>query len=499
MSAPDDPDDFKRQAEELAKKLLEGMRRPGEDPERAAYEARKELEDRAALEDYYRRTGQGKDKSARARTTAEMLFAASLEPCPHCGTREPALLQINGGGDRWTLSGPCTRCKQRRAFTWVTEGNPQVEPPPRQLGDARPSQIIRVGQLMAELDRVLPLVRERPETLDRAAWYAGASALDRAITCLNELRKFVPAGMKMIPDTKLTEDERKDRTARRERYGVAWLQGELDRLVAVLHRYTADAPRIEALDAQGTFAPPHGTIDRDALHAHEAWVAAGGEGPGRLEVVGFDGRGLVLAGVQLAGARLERVQLDRANLEGAQLQNGELREASVREANATSLLLTGATIAGGSFEKSALVGASFERATVDGTSFRDANLDRSKWAGASVSAASFALAMFGNARLDGAHFRGCSFVQADFRPLSDLHAAPTAGAVFEDCDLRGTSWAGRDVSNATFVRCKLAGASGKPAAMTNVTITDPDLSPEGDGSDIADAADVLDLWLGRAD
>jgi len=500
MSAPDDPDDFKRRTEELAKKLLEGMQRPGVDPERAAYDARKDLEDKAALEDYYRRTGQAKDKSARARTTAEMLFAASLEPCPHCGTREAALLQVNGGGDRWTLAGPCTRCKQRRAFTWVTDGDPRVEPPPRQLGDARPSQIIRVGQLVAELDRVLPLVRERPESLDRASWYAGSAALDRATTCLNELLKFVPPGMRTIPDTKLTADERADRAARRERYTRAWLQAELDRLIALLIRYTADSPRIEALDAHGgTLAPARGAIDADTLRAHAAWVAAGGEGDGRLDVVGCDARGLVLAGAQLAGARLERVTLDRANLEGARLPRSELREVSLREANATSIALASATISGGSFERSALVLASFEGATIDGASFRDANLDRSTWSGATVTAASFALAMFGNARLEHVRFARCTFANADFRPMSDLLAAPTAGAVFEDCDLRGTNWAGRDLANATFIRCKLAGTTGKPSATTNITIDEPDLSPDGDGSDLAEAEDVLELWLGRAD
>lgn len=495
MSAPDD-DDFKKRNEQLARDLLDELRKPGVDPERAAYDARKDVEDKAALEDYYRRTGQTRDTTPRARNVFEMQFAASLVPCPHCGSTEPVQLDASGGGDLWSLRGPCPRCRQQRTHTFATEGRPLGHKLPRgHLGDARPSQVIRVGQFMAEYDRVIPRVRERPEELEPLAWRAGTEALDRAITCVTELLKFVPAGTKIIPDTLLTDDERRDRAARRERYTQAWLQGELDRLRALYDRYVADAPRIWALEKKGrTGPPPQGAIDRDALRAHADWVQRGRTGAGRLEVVGYDARGLGLGGAQFADALLERVILDRANLNSARMQGATLRDVSVREANCTSIQLHGATLVRGTFERSALALASFDGAVIDETSFRDSNLDRSAWTGARVTAASFELATFGNARIQDVRFRGCTFTNADFRPMTAGFDAPTAGALFEDCDLRGTRWAGRDVSNATFVRCKFGGASGTPAAMTNVTIEDPDLSAAGDGSDLGEAEDVRELW-----
>lgn len=487
-------DDFKRRNEQLAKELLETLSTPGTSPERLAYEEQKEREDKAALEDYYRRTGQAKDTAPRARSTTEMLFAASLEPCPRCGTREPAKLELRGSGTRWSITGPCPRCQTTRTYAWDTEGHPnQGKVLPRQLGDERPSQIIRVGQLIAELDRLLPLVRE-PQGLQPIEWRASLAAIDRAITCLYELLKFVPQGTQLIPDTKLTDDERADRSARRERFQRAWLQGELDRLLALAKRYGADAPRIWALEEPAEPAPARGAVDRTSLMAHEQWVRAGKSGAGRLDVVGYDARGLRLAGVQFEGARLERIKLDRAYLDAARMAGVELVDASATEATFTSVDFRGATLRGGTFERAALALAVFDAALVDETSFAGANLERTTWAGASVTAASFDGAVLGNAWLDGGRFRGCTFRKADLRLLTEGIRCTTRGAVFEDCDLRFTRWDGRDVSGATFVRCKLHGITGTPAALADLRIEDADLSPDGDGSDLGDAEHVLALW-----
>ncbi|HZI11441.1 MAG TPA: pentapeptide repeat-containing protein [Myxococcus sp.] len=500
MTGPSDSDDFKRRNERLAKELLEGLGKPGVDPERESYEARKEQEDKAALEDFYRRTGQARDTRPRARTTTEMQFAASLEPCAHCASTEAAKLDLVGGGESWTLAGPCPSCKKARSHTWLTEGNPlHGTCPARQLGDAQPSRIIRVGQFMAELDRRLPRVHEQPESLGHEEWRASLAAMDRAITCLHELLKFVPAGRNSIPDTGLTEDELRDRAARRERYTQAWQRGELDRLMALHNRYAADAPRIWELErlARPALTPARGAINRDTLRAHEAWVRGRQQGAERLDCVGYNARGVGLGGVLFTGARLERVILDHANLGGAHMQRCELRDVSLRESNAVSLQLNDATLIGGAFERSALGLAVLNGAKIEGTSFAESNLDRTTWAGATVSGASFERVLFGNAWIDGARFRSCGFQGADFRPRTDLPRKPaTSGAIFEDCDLRGTKWEGRDLTNATFIRCRFAGASGMPAAVATVIIQEPDLSAEGDGSRIGTAKDVLALLSG---
>lgn len=432
----------------------------------------------------------------RARTIAEMDFAASLEPCPRCGSRSKVELDLIGNGDRWTLSGTCPRCATPRAFTFRTFGDPlKGAYQRRHLGDERPSQIIRPGTFIAEIDRLIPRVRTSPEELAPIDWRASTAANERLITCLLELAKFLPPGADVIPDAGHEAGERADRAARPERYARAWITAELDRALALSDRYAADAPRIWKLEERGEAGlEPQGEIDRDSLRAHEKWLAAGRKGAGRLVVVGEDARGMRLAGAELTAARLERVDLSNAKLEAARLVEAELRDVQLDQARMSSAQLQRATIPGGSFVGADLALAVLESATIEEARFGRANVDRSVWKGARVEATSFDAVVFGNAILDGARFSGCTFRGADFAPIEDLFPATTRDAVFEDCDLRNTRWDGRDLTRARFVRCKLDGIEGSPTGVASIEIVDPDLSPEGDGSDIGTAEDVLDLW-----
>ena len=431
----------------------------------------------------------------KARTGTEMLFAASLEPCPSCKTMEPAKLDLIGGGTSWKVTGPCPRCNTTRTYNWQTEGDPvRAKVLPRQLADERPSQIIRVGQFLDELDRLLPQLRASPEQLQPIEWRASLAAMERALTCLYELLKFIPAGMKIIPATGLSVAERKDRTMREERYQRDWLQGELDRVLALRKRYTDDAPRIWALEAPAEPPAARGALDRASLMAHAQWLREGKRGAGRLDVIGYNAKGQRYGGAGFEGARLERVNFDSALLDAARMIDAELVDVSAQSAVCTSLKLTGARVTGGTFARAQLALAAFDAAIIDETTFDEANLDRSTWAAASVTAAGFDNCVFGNAWLDGGRFRGCTFRKADLRLLTEGIRCTTRGAIFEDCDLRFTRWDGRNLDGTSFVRCKLHGITGIPASLVGVRIEAPDLSVDGDGSDIADADDVIALW-----
>lgn len=493
----DDADDLKRKNEQLAKDLLESLQKPGVSPEQAAYETEKEATDKAALEDYYRRTGQVKDTKAKARSGTEMLFAASLLPCPHCKSMDAPKMDLVGSGTSWSVQGTCQRCGNVRAHAWPTEGNPlEATVLPRQLGDERPSAIIRVGQFVVELDRLLPQLRS-PAALQPIEWRASLAAIERVLIVLNELLKFVPANAKMIPDTKLDAAERTDRESRSERYQRGWLESERDRVTALRAAYTSDAPRIWALEKPGEQEPAKGALERASMTAHEAWVRGGQRGAGRLDVVGFDGTGLKFGGAELSGARLVRVTLDRATIDSVRFVDAELVDLSARGAIATSIKLEGARITRGTLSGAQLALATLDGAVIDETAFDGANLERSTWTGAVVAAAQFDDASLGNAWLDGGRFAGCTFRKADFRRITQGIKCTTRGAVFEDCDLRFTRWDGRDLSGAAFIRCKLAGIAGIPAAIADVRIEAADLSADGDGSDIGDAEDVLAIWAGN--
>ena len=152
------------------------------------------------------------------RSLAEMRFAASLVPCPHCGSTLPTSLDLQGGGNSWVLYGPCSSCGKARSMKFVTRGDPLGRKHDRlELGGAEPSRIITPEQLITELERLLPATHAEPATLDVASWLEATALSDRAVTVARELVKF-PAYV---------------------RYRC-----ERDRLDARADRFAADAPRI---------------------------------------------------------------------------------------------------------------------------------------------------------------------------------------------------------------------------------------------------------------
>lgn len=426
----------------------------------------------------------------RARTFVEMQFAASLEACPHCLSRERGRYDLVGHGMYWSLVGTCPSCRRPRSFSWDTEGNPlDGAHGVRHLGDARPSAIIRPGQFVEELDRLLPVIVLDPRRLTPADWYASRNALNRALTCLIELQKFIPADVNDIPESSLTPIEREDQIARSERYARDWLADMEAHLFDVLAAYEADAARIDALER---VREPAGAIDDASLRAHAAWLHSGGAAGRRLEVVSRDAPAARLAAANLTAAHLTDVTLDGVILEGALLVDAELSDVRAQSAHMTAVRLDRARVERGSFAHSTLALARFDGAVFTGTDLRKTRLDRSTWTGARVHAAIFDEAIVGNAVLDDAHFSQCSFLRTDLRRVSTVVPATTR-AVFEDCDLRGSRWDGRDVTGAQFIRCKVAGVRGVPVGLDTATFLDPDLSPDGDG-DIGTADDVRAVW-----
>jgi hypothetical protein len=101
MTDGDDPNDISQRSKQLAKDLIEAMQRPGADPERAEYDARKEREDRAALEDYYRRTGQVRDPMPHTGTANEENRRAPGPPVPLRSFGFQCVQGLWGGSALW--------------------------------------------------------------------------------------------------------------------------------------------------------------------------------------------------------------------------------------------------------------------------------------------------------------------------------------------------------------------------------------------------------------
>jgi uncharacterized protein YjbI with pentapeptide repeats len=433
------------------------------------------------------------------RSAREMQFAASLVPCPACGLRDQPPLQLSGNRPWQFLTGACPRCRTKRDFRFVVgQTRPlDVSPPGLHLGGPEPSEIIRPFQLVDELDRIAPSLVWEPESLGVAAWRAQGPILGRAITCLLELGKFVPAGSDRIPDSVLDDEGRRDRAARPERYRRDWLTTETARYTALFDRRKHDGEtRIAALAAADAPPPPRGKLDRATADAHRAWVRAGQSGPGRLDIAYVDARKAKLGAQELSGSRFDSVDLAEADASYSTFAHAEWTDVRAPGANLGSCSFAGARLVRCDVEGAYLALAKLGGAVVGGGNWSRTNLDRALLDGARFDGTELRDADFGNARLDDAIFVDCDMRGASFALRTAQPLGTTMNARFERCDLRNTQWTGRNLAGAIFVDCRFYGAGGRPGAADPITIERPDMSRAGDGTKIATPDDVMDLWRG---
>jgi uncharacterized protein YjbI with pentapeptide repeats len=128
-----------------------------------------------------------------------------------------------------------------------------------------------------------------------------------------------------------------------------------------------------------------------------------------------------------------------------------------------------------------------------GCDLSDADLSGARWHGGTAVRCSFDGAELMDLGADRAVFLDCDLQGVDLSVDEPGARATMAGAQFLRCDLRWTRWENRTLAGVRFVGCRLHGVMGAPN-FEGVVIDDPDLSPEGDGSQPGSLDEVLALW-----
>jgi hypothetical protein len=113
--------------------------------------------------------------------------------------------------------------------------------------------------------------------------------------------------------------------------------------------------------------------------------------------------------------------------------------------------------------------------TIRGGEFRRVRFVRGDLVEARVSGVDMNGARFGDTILDDAVFEDCDLRGANFGTAKELfaHRGTTTNPVFRRCDLRGAKFAGRTVSGAVFVDCKLHGITGPARRMAALEVAAP--------------------------
>lgn len=377
-----------------------------------------------------------------AQTFDEMRFAASLEPCPKCGTRELGPLELLNDGNRWTYRGPCPKCGTQRVFEFEVSGNPHTARVPEfELGPGR-SEAITPEQFLRVLDDTrLPA---DPARLDAEQRWRAFEDAGRALTSVSELLKLV--------------GRRGQQLAGNPRLERGALESEYDKLRALLHRLA-----------------PARTLDQKALDAHAEWLKRGARGDGQIVLDGKNLSNQHYPPLVLTAAGFLRCDMTALDVRYGRFDQAQFVADTLVRANLSGASLQQALIKGGNWSQVNLVVAKLHEIDIYDVDFTKADLDRSLWYAARITKARFIGARFGSAVLDSAVITECSFRDANLARHLDAPEPTSASATFTKCDFSGTSWAGRDLSNTRFVECTFAGAHGKPSAANGLVLESCDV------------------------
>jgi uncharacterized protein YjbI with pentapeptide repeats len=422
-----------------------------------------------------------------AQTTREMAFALSLQPCGTCGEFQRDPMQFRSTGPAYDKTREhiqywteclCPGCGSKRQLVSWTVANPSVGSLRFQLVGASPSQIIEPWQFMAELDRLSAMIHQTPADLSWQPYRVSLRALERALTCAIELRKFAVPGQPDLLDSEYTDAGRAHRAAHPDRYTAAAVQASHDSLTALYETHMVEIPRI-VKESEAAAGPPKlrvGDLSRDTIRAHEGWLDRGKTGEGQLVLK--NQRVLdTNAPSPIEGAIFENVVFEKVRLFATRFSDANLTDVTFTQSMLQTCTFARTTLTRTSFIECNVNLTYFSNSTIDSSRFSSSELARTRWDGAQVRDTLFQQVLLHDATLSGVTMIHCNlrgnFIGAT-KQFGDL--ATTVGARFEDCDFRETGWHGRDLSGATFVRCQFAGSGGSPRAHVGLVLDDCDMN-----------------------
>ena len=241
-----------------------------------------------------------------------------------------------------------------------------------------------------------------------------------------------------------------------------------------LQRPALEKQYIRLKKALVTHSPPQ-TVTQQQRDAHKAWLEAGGKGPALLKIENQRLVGEWYGNVDLSFVRIANSDLSNVNLGYAFLDESDLENVTFTGATLDGVSMTNSSISGGSWTRAKLSDVKFNGSNIKGTDFTASDMRRSTWFDAKVSDARFEGVRFGNAVLNRAIFERCSFREANLADFSGQPEPSSEQTQFIDCDFTKTGWTKRSLKATTFIRCKLAGAHGRPIHTDGLVVQDCDV------------------------
>ncbi|MBD2500375.1 pentapeptide repeat-containing protein [Anabaena azotica] len=231
---------------------------------------------------------------------------------------------------------------------------------------------------------------------------------------------------------------------------------------------------------------------RSNLKAHRRWVELGFQGEGQIVVENMN-----LTGTTIPGANLIAAKFKNCNLKNANIRYGKLNSIILVDCSLEDSLLEGASFDQAVIKNCQLVGtylniSNFIGVNVEQGNWSKTDLHNSDWTNAQLLDVCFQEARFQEAKLNNA-----SLINCDMKRVN-LLAAIAHDTVFKGCDFRHADFRFFEIKNVIFDKCGFSGCTGVPEIEGACEIIEPDLSVDFDGSGVANAEKVFELWgLGK--
>lgn len=155
----------------------------------------------------------------------------------------------------------------------------------------------------------------------------------------------------------------------------------------------------------------------------------------------------------------ERDPISEVSLRAVDLMDAQLGSTVWIDVNARRANLQGASAVESRWSRVSFAGAAMAHIDLQAALARDcdftgADLTGARWEGGTVIRCCFAGARLTNLRAARALFLDCDFRRADWSATQDVTRWSMLDVQFRNCDLRGSSWAGRSMTRVHFVDCE---------------------------------------------
>jgi uncharacterized protein YjbI with pentapeptide repeats len=232
-------------------------------------------------------------------------------------------------------------------------------------------------------------------------------------------------------------------------------------------------------------------LDREKRQQHELWLSSSHKRGTRISVEGKNLSEAQLRGFELSGTRFVNCNFRKSHFYHSRFIGAEISNSIFDE-----------TISyGGTYDKASIKKkncqfvdtqcnlSNFIDAKIEDCNWRDSDCSVTEWTESKVTDCCFSNVEFERSRFYQTHFENCDFSN------TRLRAVEAYGTTLKNCDFRHSDLNSFILRDTKFINCGFYGCRNKPDIQGKVSLKNPDLSENYDGSHIIVKSSTINEWF----